>query len=721
VPKASPIQNQFNAGELSLQLKGRTDIDKYVSGCETLENFLPQVHGPVRKRPGSRFVKEVKDSSKTVRLLSFEYSTEQAYILEFGDLYVRFYKDGGNITSGGSPYEIVSPYSHTEVFQLQYAQSADVTYISHPNHPPYKLARTGHTAWTLTEVDFDWPAFNDENSTTTTITASAVTGTGITLTASAATFEATHVGSYFRIIETIESKHDEWETAKSLVIGDLRNYNGNLYKATTAATTGTRPPIHTEGNETDGATGVAWDFMHDGAGYAKITAYTSSTVVTATVVKRLPDSSTGGSKRWSEGAWSSYRGYPKTVSFYEDRLWFAGSSSRPQTLWASTSGDYENHKYGTNDDDALNYTINSQEVNTIEWLLPGKVLSVGTSGSEFIVSASSLDEAITPTNVKIVPQTTYGSTSIRPIRIGTATVFVQKASRKVREFTYSYDNDSYVAPNLTLLAEHVTGTGVVDMAYQQEPSQILWFPCSCGTLVGLTYDRPNDVVAWHRQTLSGDVKSVATIPHWDADQDSTWLVVERTINGNTVKYIEYIEKYLADSTAFFVDSGLTYNGAPATVISGLGHLEGETVSILTDGYAHPSLVVTSGSITLGKAASVVSIGLPVVSILKTMPLEAGAADGTAQGKTMRITNVVVRFFETGPQVFYGADTIDMNEYHMRKPAMAMGAPVDLFTGDTEPLPWPEGYEVSPQVTLQHKLPLPCTILAVMPQVHTYDR
>ena len=404
MPKASPIQNQFNAGELSLQLKGRTDIDKYVSGCETLENFLPQVHGPVRKRPGSRFVKEVKDSSKTVRLLSFEYSTEQAYILEFGDLYVRFYKDGGNITSGGSPYEIVSPYSHTEVFQLQYAQSADVTYISHPNHPPYKLARTGHTAWTLTEVDFDWPAFNDENSTTTTITASAVTGTGITLTASSATFEATHVGSYFRIIETIESKHDEWETAKSLVIGDIRNYDGKLYKATSSATTGTRPPIHTEGNESDG--GVSWDFMHDGAGYAKITAYTSSTVVTADVVKRLPDSSTGGSKRWSEGAWSSYRGYPKTVSFYEDRLWFAGSSSRPQTLWASTSGDYENHKYGTNDDDALNYTINSQEVNTIEWLLPGKALSVGTSGSEFIVSASSLDEAITPTNVKIVPQTT---------------------------------------------------------------------------------------------------------------------------------------------------------------------------------------------------------------------------------------------------------------------------------------------------------------------------
>lgn len=720
MPKASVIQNQFNAGELSPQLKGRTDLDKYSSGCETLENFLPQVHGPVKKRPGTRFVKEVKDSTKTVRLMPFEYSTEQAYVLEFGDLYVRFYKDGGNIVSGGSPYEIVSPYAHTELSALQYAQSADVTYITHPDHPPYKLARTGHTAWTLTEVTFDWPAFDDENTTTTTLWTNFTTGTGVALAASASTFSVFDVGTHYRIAETIESKYDEWETAKAISVNDIRNYDGNLYKATTAATTGTRPPIHTEGNESDGA--VSWDFLHDGAGYVKVTGYTSDTLVTVDVIKRLPESALSpGSKRWSEGAWSDSKGYPKTVSFYEDRLWFAGSSSRPQTLWASTSGDYENHKYGSNDDDALNYTINSQEINTIEWLMPSKVMGVGTSGGEFIVSASSLDEAITPTNVKITPQTTYGTASIRPLKIGNAVIFIQRSTKKIREFVYSFEADSYVAPNLTILAEHITTNGVVDIAYQQEPSQILWFPCSCGGLKGMTYERTEDVVAWHRQDVGGSVKSVTSIPHWDGDQDSTWLVVERTINGSAVKYIEYIEKYLTDDTAFFVDCGLTYNSTPATVITGLGHLEGESVTILADGYVHPNKTVSSGSITLNQSASIVNVGLSYNATMKTMPLEAGGGDGTAQGKSMRITNTVVRLHETGPGLFYGADTTDMNEYHMRDSGDLMDESVPLFTGDTEPLPWPEGYEVQPQVTLQHQLPLPCTLVAVMPQVHTYDR
>lgn len=721
MPKASPIQNSFNAGELSPQLKGRVDLrDKYNNGCEVLENFLPQIHGPARKRPGTRFVREVKDSTKAVRLIPFQYSTEQAYILEFGDEYIRFYKDGGVILSGGSPYEISTPFGHTELFEIQYAQSADVMYIAHPNYPPQKLSRTGHTSWTIAEVSFDWPAFNDLNVESTTITASAVTGTGVTLTASAALFNSGMVGSYFKFEEVIASKYDLWETATSVSIGDKRTYEGALYEASSAGTTGTRPPIHTEGTESDGA--VDWDFLHDGAGYAEVTAYTDTTHVTATIIKRLPDSSTSGTTKWAEGAWSDTKGYPKSVSFYEDRLWFAGSTNRPQTLWASTSGDYENHKYGTNDDDALNYTINSQEVNTIEWMSPGKVLAVGTSGGEFIVSASSLDEAITPTNVKITPQTTFGSVSnIRPYKIGNAILFFQRSARKLRELTYSFENDAYVAPNMTVLAEHITQYGVVDMSYQQEPYQILWTPCACGTLIGMTYERTEDVVGWHRQTVGGAVESVASIPHWDNDQDSLWMVVRRTIDGNTVRYIEYMEKYLNDTSSFYVDCGLTYNGAAATTISGLDHLEGEEVAILADGYVHPNQTVTSGEITLLKAASVVNIGLPYTATMKTMPLEAGAADGTAQGKTMRINNIVMRLFETGPGLWYGPDTVTMDEYQTRGSAAPMDQPVPLFSGDTKLLPWPGEYQQSPQITVQHRLPLPCTLIAVMPQVTTYDR
>ena len=717
--KASPIQYSFNAGELSPQLKGRIDIQKFKNGCEKLENFLPQIHGPIKKRPGTRFVNEVKNSAHNCRLLPFQYSTTQAYVLEFGDQYIRFYQNGGNILDGGSPYEISTPYLHTELSQIHFAQSADVMYLAHPNHAPYKLARNDTTDWTLTQVDFDWPPFNDDNTTATTVTASAVTGTGITLTASTSIFTANDVGAYFKFSEVIESKYDEWGAGKSYSSGDFKVYDNSLYKATNSATSGSRPPIHTEGTESDGA--VNWEYQHDGAGYVEIKTYSSGTSVTADVIKRLPTSATSGSDDWAWGAWSDTFGYPVAVVFYEDRLWFAGSTNKPQTLWASVSGDYENHQYGTEDDDALNYTINSQEVNTIVWMVPGKVLTVGTSGGEFVVAASSSDEAVTPSNVRITPQTTFGGSSVQPFKIGNAVLFVQRSGRKIREFTYNFETDAYVAPSMTLLAEHITQNGIVDMTYQQEPDQVIWIPDGQGQLLGLTYERTEDVVGWSRNSVSGNVESVTTIPHWDNDQDSTWLVVERTVNSATVRYIEYIEKYLSNDYSLFLDCALTYDGAAATTISGLDHLEGESVSILADGYVHPNVTVSSGQITLQRSASIVNIGLSFDALMKTMPIEAGASDGTSQGKTMRITNMVARLHETGPGLFYGPDENTLDEYHTRGSGDLMDNPVPLFTGDTDFLPWPEGYEFAPQVTLKHSTPLPCTIIAVMPQVYAYDR
>lgn len=721
MPKASPLISSFNAGEMSPQLKGRPDLEKYRNGCETLENFLPQIYGPARKRPGTRFVAEVKTSAKKTRLIPFEYSTIQAYVLEFGDGYVRFYANGGVVLSGGVPYEIVSPYGENDLVDLDFAQSADVVYIAHPDYPPYKLARFAPTNWTLTAVDFDWPPFNDENTTATTITASAVTGAGITLTASASLFTADDVGTHYRFEEVVAAKYNQWTTGIAHTAGDRVQYQNNVYEATNSATAGSRPPIHTSGTESDGA--VTWTFLHDGAGYAEITAYTSATVVTATVIKRLPDTAlTPGTTKWSEGAWSEKNGYPRTVTFYEDRLWFAGSTARPQTLWASVSGDYENHQYGTEDDDALNYTINTQDMNTIQWLAPQKVLAIGTANGEFTLSAQQISDPVTPTNVRISPQTTYGSAQgVRPLRIANSILFLQRAARKVREYTYDFNTDSFVAPNLNVLAEHIAGTGIADMAYQQEPYQIVWAPCSCGTLIGLTYERAEDVVGWHRHNVGGQVESVAVIPHWDGDQDVLFMVVNRTIDGNVVRYVEYIEKYYSDEYAFFVDCGLTYDGAAASVISGLDHLEGEEVAVLADGAVHPNVTVISGSITLQYEASVVNIGLPYTATVKTMPIEAGAADGIAQGKTMRLNNIVMRLHETGAGLWYGPDTTTMDEYHVRSSTDAMDSPVPLFTGDTALLPWPGEYQQAPQITIQHRLPLPCTVIALMPQLHTYDR
>jgi hypothetical protein len=718
MPKTSWMQNSFNAGELSPKLRGRIDIDKYANGCEVLENFIPQIYGPARKRPGVRFVKETKTSENTSRLIPFQYSTNQSYVLEFGDKYIRFYKDGGVILSGLSPYEIVTPYDHTDVNGLHFVQSADILFLVHPNYPPYKLSRFDHDDWTIDQIVFDSPVFDSENLTETILTASATTG-AITLTSSVSLFATTDVGAYYKFTEVIGSKYDNWQPGEDITSGDYRYYSSNLYIATTTGTTGVRAPVHLTGNENDG--GVDWDYIHSGFGYAEITAYTSDTLVSATVIKTLPSSTTTGVDTWSESAWSDYKGYPKAVAFYEDRLWFAGTVNSPQTLWASVTGNYEDFSYGTNDDRAMNYTINSQEVNTIQWLSPGKVLAIGTSGSEFTVSASSLNEAVTPTNIKIVPQTTYGGADIQPFKIGSSTLFVQRALRKIREYIYSFDKDSYVAPDMTMLSEHITQAGITNMSYQQSPDQIMWVPDAAGILLGLTYEREEDVVGWHRHDIGGLIESITTIPHWDGDQDSTWLIVNRTINGDTVRYVEYIEKEFNDNYSFYVDSGLTYDGAPATIISGLDHLEGEEIAILADGSVHPNMIVVAGEVTLQKSASIVVLGLPYVSTLKTMPIEAGAADGVAQGKKMRVTNIVMRLFETGPGLWFGPDTTNMNELQFRNSTMAMGEPVPLFTGDTELQSWPGDYQVAPQITIQHRLALPCTVIAVMPQVHTYDR
>ena len=720
MPKASPIQNSFNAGELSPLLKGRIDLEKYRNGCEEMVNFLPQIAGPARKRPGTRFVREVKDSTQQVRLIPFEFSNEQAYVLEFGDGYIRFYADGGILLDVlGDPYEIASPYWAEDVSSIDFAQSADVVYLAHPEYPPHKLSRFGSTDWTIEPVEFVDPPFNDLNTDVMTLLASAATG-NITITSSASFFIPEDVGGHIKFEAVLASKYDKWEPSKTITSGDLRQYEGNLYRATSGGSTGSRPPIHTEGSESDGT--VTWAFVNNGYGYAEITGYTSATVVSATVIKELPALALSATTKWATGAWSDAYGYPRAVIFYEDRLWFAGSYNRPQTLWASTTGDYENHQYGTNDDDALNYTINTQDMNAIQWLSAGKVLGIGTLNGEFTLSATNISDPVTPTNVKILPQTTYGSAEgVRPQRVGGAILFLQRAGRKIREYVYNFETDSYVAPNLNVLADHIVQQGVSQISYQQEPYQIVWAARNDGVLAGMTYERSEDVVGWHRHTLGGSVESVVTIPHWDGDQDVLWMVVRRTINGQQKRYIEYMEKYFDDEYSFFVDSGLTYDGAPTSTLTGLDHLEGEEVAVLIDGAVHPNVTVTGGAISLQTPGSVINVGLPFIGRVKTMPLEAGAAEGVAQGKQMRINNMVIRLFESGPGLWYGPNDANMNEYHQRRTVDLMDRPVPLLTGDTGLLAWPSGYETGPQLVIEHRLPLPCTLVALMPQVHTYDR
>lgn len=797
MPKASPIQNAFNAGEVSPLLGGRTDVDKYRKACRILENFIPLIPGPVTKRSGTRFVKPVVNSAHNVALIPFQFSTTQAYILEFGDLYMRVYRNNGLVlesaqsitgvtaanpaeltitghsyttgdevfitgtgvsaldgryftitvtgantftvpadgtgwSSGGTAsrvYELVTPFAHTDVRSLAFAQSADVLYVAHESYAPIKITRTGHTAWTQSEITFNWAPFLSENiDTAITAYSSAATG-AVTLTASSGIFTADMVGGFFKFREQPATNSDIWPAATAVTAGAEYRWSNNVYSAGSSATTGNRPPIHESGTEFDG--GVSWTYLHSGEGYVKITGFTSSTVVTGTVIRRLPGSVVGAGNatfRWSMGAWSAEYGYPRAVTFYEDRLLWAGSTNNPQTIWGSKSGDYENHQSGVDDDDAYIYTINTDQVNVIEWLSSGKVLFIGTVGGEFIMSASSLDEAITPTNVRVVERQSKGSKEgIPPVRLGDSVLFVQRSGRKVRELFYSFDNDSYQATDRTLLSDRVSLTGLTGVAYQQEPNQLVWYTRTDGQLACLTHEREEDVIGWHRHIIGGTdakVEAVASIPHPDGDQDQLWMVVSRTIDGGTKKYIEYLEKNWDESLdqedGFFVDSGLTYDGSPVSSVSGLDHLEGESVTIVADGATHPNKTVSSGSVTLDRSGSVIHIGMAYTAKLQTMRFEAGAADGTAQGKTKRIHDFSIRLYQTGPGLWAGPGGVDMEEIQFRDSGMAMDSPVPLFDGDKTRIEWPGGYEEDGGVTLEHRLPLPCTIISIMPQLVTED-
>ena len=721
--RVSSIVTNFQAGELSPRLEGRIDLQKYNAGAQTLQNMLVFPQGGITRRPGTQYAGSSKNGGK-VRLINFEFSDEQAYVLEFGANYIRFFQDGAPLESGGSPVEIVTTYSVTEIFEINFVQSADVLFLAHKNHEPAKLTRTTATTFTLTDIAFVDGPYLDENITTTTITASANTGT-VTLTASADLFVSGHVGALFQFRERVEIGHEAWAASTAYAQNALVHYNGNLYKKTDSGSdsSGTQPPVHLEGTETYGV--IDWQYQHSGTGFVKITAVTNATTATAVVQEHnflvLPAVATSGTTQWSEGSFSTKNGFPRAVAFYEERLYFAGTTAQPQTIFGSVTGDFENHTPGTEDDAAINVTIASDQVNVIKHMVPGRFLQIMTTSAEFTLSGGTGTTAVTPTNVNVLRETTFGSGNVRPLRAGASTIMIQKGGEKVKEVTFSLDTDGLVGRDLTVLGEHLARGGLTDMVWQQEPELVLWFVRGDGTLIGLSYDPANNTIGWHQHPLggSGVVESITAIP--SGTEDQVYLSVKRTINSSTVRHIVfmksiYFNQNVAD--AFYVDSGITYSGSATTSITGLNHLEGETVQILADGSTHADKVVSSGSVTLDRSASKVHVGLSYNSLVETMRLEAGADDGIAQGKVKRIHGATVRFLDTvGAEV--GPDTSNLDRIPFRDSSMSMDTAVPLFNGDKE-ISFPSGYDNDSQVVVRQNQPLPMTIVAIMRRSNTFD-
>jgi len=847
----TPIINSFNAGILSPWLDGRTDLEKYFAGCKDVVNFIPRPYGGAAYRTGTEYIAEVKTSAAQTRLISFEFNVNISYIIEAGDQYFRFIRDGVQIERGGSPYEIATPYLTAELDGLRFTQSADVMYIVHPNHEPRKLSRTADDSWTLAEVEFEGGPFLDENTDETititpsypawaTATAYSV-GDVVTASDSALNFDATigasqnldaaaavdkggglvgipvtghgySAGEYVTIARTTnyngtylldsttstnelvitETYNAEtfagsetviqqasavnkglglvgiaitahgYDEDDIIIIAGTTNYDGqyavqasssadelvilatwvievfdgtetstriSFYKAQTDHTSGAGNPTP-PGNTTDWAlaetftgsnmtltasssifdadhVGSIWKITHprddsslsghhnaayvssaisksirvfsdwefrtsgtwsgvleiersfnDGAtwenirhyqssndanfnstgteeeinvlyrikisslvggvitwtfqtfeyytnGIVEITAVASGTSVTATVVDAI--GRVTPTSKWSEGAWSDYRGWPRTIDFFEERLAFGGSEHKPITVWLSKTADFENMRAGTLDDDAMIYTLNGDRVNEIQWIEQQEALMIGTAGAEWRLGASDREDPLTPTNVVARRQSTYGSAEIAAVSVNDVILFIERNERKVRELVFSIEKDSYVAPDLTILSNEVTTGGITEIAYMKSPDPILWCVRADGKLLGMTYERTQDVVCWHLQETDGDVESIAVVPSVSSYEDELYMIVERTIDGNTVRYIERKRPQEETPYTWHVDCALEFNGGAAVDITGITNANPAVVSSTGHGLTTGDNVKITGVLGMTEANDIFEV------------------------------------------------------------------------------------------------------------------
>lgn len=763
--RASTIQHAFNSGEMSGLMLGRQDVDKYNRALYVCLNAVVRTQGAWTRRPGTAFLHQVKHHGKLTRVLPFQYSVTQTYVLEFGEQYIRFYTSHGiltnaaqNITgvtkanpavvtyagadtyangdrvhisgvvgmtqlnnrefrvanvnagantfelqdsgsnnvnstgygtwtSGGTVaeiYEVTTTFAEADLADIRVVQSADTLYILHPDYPPQKLVRNSATSWTLSDITFLDGPYDSVNTTSTTLTPSAATGTGITLTASAGTginsntgFQTTDIGRLIRLKE-----------------------------------------------------GTTW-------GYVVITARANTVTVTADVLSTLTN--TNAKTSWRLGIWSDTTGFPSCGIFHDDRLFLAGAALYPQRLDGSKTGLYENFAPSATDgtvasDNAVAFTLNADDVNAVKWMHSDeKGLLVGTARAEWQVRPSSLNEALTPTNISGKPTTHFGSANVAPVIASKSVVFVQRAQRKVREMAYVFEVDGFRAPDMTLLSEHITLPSIDQLAYQEQPQAVVWGVRGDGALLGMSYERDQDVVAWHRHELGGAsnaagneipvVESIAVVPSPDATRDELYMVVKRYINGATVRYVEYLSKMWevgdAQEDAFFVDCGWTVtNGSPSASVTGLWHLEGETVGAYVDGTKHVDVTITNGTVTLDRTGTIVTLGYYYNSDGQTMPLEGGAQDGSAQGKVRRLHRVGFWLLDTlGLKI--GMDTSTLGEVLFRQWGDNYGKATPLFTGVIRER-FEGDYDKLGQAYWRADGPFPATVLAYMPQFQVSD-
>jgi len=679
-------QRSFTGGELSPSLYARNDLSKYEYGLKSLKNGFVRTEGCVSNRAGLELVCEVKDSSKKTRIIPFAFNTEQTYIIELGNQYARYVKNGGQIiypedfgaNSGedaalaGQIVETVTPYLTNDLFMLKYAQNADVLTVCNKGYTPRELSRSDHHLWNLAEIVVE-PQINAPTSVSATWTG----GT-------------TNTTTYKYLVTAVkeETYEESDRSSEASVVGHLESYwtASEYITLNWAAVEGAAEyNIYRSVNGIFGFVGSSTtnSFTDD-----KIEPDLTST---APIAKNPFDDNNN----------------PSCVNYFQQRKVFGCLANAPQALAASQTGTDNNFNITRplSASDSITIKLSEREVNEIRHLIGMNDLLVFTSGAEWKVNGQDGSFSASPTPLA-KPQSFYGCSHIQPVVSGNMILFVQAGGSVVRDLGYEYVSDSYNGDELTIFANHLfENKQIIDMAYSKEPYRILWCVMSDGTVNALTYNRKQEVSGWHRHETDGEFESVAIVR--EGFEDVAYFVIKRTINGQTKRFIERMASRLMDDATdgFFVDCGLKYSGNPISVLSGLEHLEGKEVVILADGGVVEGLTVQNGGLTIPYTASKIAVGLPYEFELETLNIEGENTHGLKK----LISSVNIKVDKTREDFFVvGQDGVEIQNQRSLDSINDAGY---LYSGDIPAYPFAD-YTEQARVKIKQRLPLPITVTSI---------
>jgi hypothetical protein len=685
MPKASQIT--FNGGELTEFMDPRVDTGKYSKGCQTLENFTPMPFGTILSAPGTEHITTTKYADRKARLVPFSFSKDDDLIeIEVGHEYFRFFLNQAPVLSG-SVYEIASPYQEEDLFELQFEQINDIVMIVHPDYEERILTRKANDDWELQTIDYsvspNFPALAPVNITDTTLTLTNSVeqlGDTPTLTSSTDLFSVDSVGQIMSISHDradVTLKYDIGAvgdtSAYFLATGDVvfetggtGTYEVVLEETKTPADAGSWKIrrafsiIGTQRNERTTfsieepiylrtrviATGTGFTFLEVStpsvSGLLKITQFNSATEVEAEVIE--PFLRGDATTEWREQYFSKRRGYPRAICMHKERRCLGGDD-----VWLSQPGNYFNYRARNDADSGFMVGVNRNGAPHVQWLESLRELRVGTNLAEGVIVQESTSEAFGYNNYDLRWDTNHGSNKLRAEAINGTVLYLQQEGRTLRNQEITGIEDYYSSNAETTLADHILEGGVTQTAYQRQRYPTWHGVRKDGELASMLYEKNQNIFAWYRRKTDGEIESISVNPRAD-EEDQVCYIVKRSVNGSTVRNVEYVKigQYRGlqnDETSemWFVDDGIKVEGSGMTSVSGLSHLEGETVAILCDGAKIADRVVSGGSVPLDYPTDIAIIGRPYEYTVIPMFLES---QGT-MGATKKITNAIVRLWKSG--------------------------------------------------------------------------